>query len=76
MNAMQAADVAPTTNTLNAIAAAQASAARVDGALAHIADDRVCPCVLNVKLKAAGARRGSERQRAQDAFTALAEPAR
>ena len=53
MNAMQAADVAPTTNTLNAIAAAQASAARV---MARWNTLRTIDLpVLNVKLKAAGA---------------------
>ena len=53
MNAMQAADVAPTTNTLNAIAAAQASAARV---MARWNTLRTIDLpVLNMKLKAAGA---------------------
>ena len=53
MNAMQAADVAPTTNTLNAIAAAQASAARV---MARWNTLRTIDLpALNVKLKAAGA---------------------
>jgi photosystem II stability/assembly factor-like uncharacterized protein len=53
MNGMQAADVAPTTNTLNAIAAAQASAARV---MARWNTLRTIDLpALNVKLKAAGA---------------------
>jgi len=53
MNAMQAADVSPTTNTLTAITAAQASAAKV------MARWRALKTIdlpaLNLKLEAAGA---------------------
>lgn len=52
MNAMQAADVAPTTNTLNAVKAAQANAARV---MARWTALRTVDLpALNVQLKIAG----------------------
>jgi hypothetical protein len=52
MNAMQAADVAPTTNTLNAITTAQTNAARVMARWTAL--KTVDLPALNVKLKAAG----------------------
>ena len=51
MNAMQAADVAPTANTLAAVTAAQQNAARV---LARWTAEDVDLPALNAKLKAAG----------------------
>jgi len=54
MNAMQAADVAPTTNTLTAVRAAQANAARV---MARWTALRTVDLpALNVQLKTAGMR--------------------
>jgi hypothetical protein len=52
MNAMQAADVAPTTNTLNAITAARANAARVMARWTALTT--VDLPVLNAKLRVAG----------------------
>ena len=53
MNAMQAADVSPTTNTLTAVTAAQAGAAQV---MARWHGFRTIDLpALNLKLKAAGA---------------------
>jgi hypothetical protein len=52
MNAMQAADVAPTTNTVNALTAANATAARVMARWTAIRTADVP--ALNAKLKAAG----------------------
>jgi hypothetical protein len=52
MNAMQSADVAPTMNTLNAVRAAQANAARV---MARWTSLRTVDLpALNVQLKVAG----------------------